>query len=160
MVNPRNKKNLHQSMIRKILHIEENMCKARRWQKSLIFPKYSWVSGGVATIRKFSNFPLSWKEYLQHLNWRKTVVQIKAFLFLKNWQFNHKLGPPLSSTNTPCLKGYSRNLIKYEINGTSKIPVSQLFSELGKTWKCNIGLNPKNPIIHLFQRLGKIEKSS
>ena len=160
MVNPRNKKNLHQSMIRKIFHIEENMCKARRWQKSLIFPKYSWVSGGVATIRKFSNFPLSWKEYLQHLNWRKTVVQIKAFLFLKNWQFNHKLGPPLSSTNTPCLKGYSRNLIKYEINGTSKIPVSQLFSELGKTWKCNIGLNSKNPIIHLFQRLGKIEKSS
>ena len=128
--------------------------------KKFDFPKYSWVSGGVATIRKFSNFPLSWKEYLQHLNWRKTVVQIKAFLFLKNWQFNHKLGPPLSSTNTPCLKGYSRNLIKYEINGTSKIPVSQLFSELGKTWKCNIGLNSKNPIIHLFQRLGKIEKSS
>ena len=131
------------------------MCKARRWQKSLIFAKYSWVSGGVATIRKFSNFPLTWKEYLQHLNWHKTVLQIKAFLFLKNWQFNHKLGPPLSSTNTPCLKGYCRNLIKYEINGTSKNPSFSTLKWIGKNLKVQHRLKFKKSDYPSFSEIGK-----
>ena len=54
------------------------------------------------------------------------------FLFLENWQVNHELGLPLSFTNMLCLEDYSHNLTKYEIKGNSKIPISQLFSELGK----------------------------
>ena len=48
------------------------------------------------------------------------------------------------------------SLTKYELNGTSKIPVSQLFSELGKIWKCNTGLYSKNSFFHLLHGLGKI----
>ena len=43
------------------------------------------------------------------------------------------MGFPLSSTNILCLKDYSQNLTKYEMKGTSKIPISLLFSELEKT---------------------------
>ena len=60
----------------------------------------------------------------------------------------------LSSTNILCL------LTKYEINGTSKIPISKLFSDLGKIWKCNLGLYSKNLVFDLFYELGKIEKPS
>ena len=43
------------------------------------------------------------------------------FFFLENWQFNHKLAPPLLHT---CRKDH---LAKYEEGkGTSKIPISQL----------------------------------
>ena len=35
-----------------------------------------------------------------------------------------------------------------------------LFSEFGKIWRCNLGLNVKNQSFHLFHELGKIEKSS
>ena len=80
--------------------------------------------------------------------------------FLENWQFNYKLGPPLSFTSILCLKDYPRNLTKYEISGTSKIPISQLFSEFGKIWKCNLALYSKNPVFHFFHKLGKIEKFS
>ena len=64
------------------------------------------------------------------------------------------MGPPLSSTNKLCL------LTKYDINGTSKAPISKLFSELGKIWKRNLGLYSKNIVFNLFHELGKIEKSS
>ena len=65
-----------------------------------------------------------------------------------------KMGPPLSSTNILCL------LTKYEINGTLKIPISKLlFSDLGKIWKCNLGLYSKNLVFNLFHELEKIEKS-
>ena len=62
-----------------------------------------------------------------------------------------KMGPPLSSTNILCL------LTKYEINGTSKIPMSKLFSDLGKIWKYNLGLYSKNLVFYLFHELGKIQ---
>ena len=52
--------------------------------------------------------------------------------FLENWQFNRILGHLLSPTNILCLKGYPRNLKKYD-----KIPITQLFSELGEIWKYN-----------------------
>ena len=39
----------------------------------------------------------------------------KNFLLLEDWQFNHKLCPPLSPTNKLCLKKSPHNLIKYEI---------------------------------------------
>ena len=45
----------------------------------------------------------------------KTVIQIRTFLFLEDWQFNHKLRPPLSPTNKLCLKDSPHNLTKYEI---------------------------------------------
>ena len=71
-----------------------------------------------------------------------------------------KLGPTLSYKL--CLKDYRHNLTKYEIKGSSKIPISLLFSELGKIQKHNIGLYSKNPIFHLFHELGKgkTERSS
>ena len=61
------------------------------------------------------------------------------------------MGPPLSSTL--CL------LTKYEINGASKIPMSKLFSDLGKIWKCNLGLGlySKNLVFYFFHELGKIQ---
>ena len=40
-----------------------------------------------------------------------------------------KLGP---FVNLPCLKDYPHNLTRYEIKGTSKIPISKLFGELEK----------------------------
>ena len=55
----------------------------------------------------------------------------ECFFFLENWQFNHKLGPPVSPTNILCLKNYPHNLTKYEMKGTSKTPISLLFSEFG-----------------------------
>ena len=45
----------------------------------------------------------------------KIVIYIRTFLFLENWQFNHKLCPPLSPTNRLCLKDSPHNLTKYEI---------------------------------------------
>ena len=63
--------------------------------------------------------------------------------FSWDWQFNNKLGSPLSSTNILCLKDYLNILRKYEIKGTSKTPISQLFSKLGKIWKCNLGFQKK-----------------
>ena len=77
----------------------------------------------------------------------------------ENGRFNHKPGLPLSSTNILCLRDYPHNLTKYKNKGTSKIPISPLFSELGKIWKWNLGLYSKNRIFHLFHELGKIEKS-
>ena len=75
--------------------------------------------------------------------------QIQLFkyehVFLENWQVSYKSGLPLSSTNILCLKGYPHNLTKYEIYGTSKIQISQLFSELGKIWKCNLDLYSEKP---------------
>ena len=38
----------------------------------------------------------------------------------------------------PHLKDYSYHLIKYESNWASKIPISQVFHELEKTWKCSL----------------------
>ena len=76
---------------------------------------------------------------------------------MKNWQFNHKLGPPLSPTNILYLKEYPHNLTKYEIKGTSKIPIILLFSKLGKIWKYNIGLYSEKLFFHIFHELGKIE---
>ena len=68
--------------------------------------------------------------------------------------------PPFSPTNILYLKDFPHNLTKYEIKGTSKIPISLLFSELGKIQKYNLGLYSKKPIFHLFHELGKIGRSS
>ena len=81
-------------------------------------------------------------------------------MFLENWQGNHKLGPPLSFTNIMCLNDYPHNLTIYEINETSKIPISLLFSDLGRIWECNLGLYSKNRLFYLLHELGKIEKST
>ena len=70
------------------------------------------------------------------------------------------MGSPLSSTNILCLKDYPLNLTEYEIKGTSKTPISQFFGELGKIWKCNLGLYSKDLIFHRFHELRKIEMSS
>ena len=48
--------------------------------------------------------------------------------------------PPLFYKHTVPgrLEDYPHNLAKHEINGTSKIPISQLLSKLGNNWKCNL----------------------
>ena len=56
----------------------------------------------------------------------------KFFFFHENCHFDQKMGLPFSTANILCL------LTKYEINGTSKIPISKLFSDLGKICKCNL----------------------
>ena len=60
----------------------------------------------------------------------------------------------------PCivLKGHPHHLTKYEGKGT-KTSFLKLFSELGmKIWKCNLGFS-KIPISNLFYELGKAWKS-
>ena len=51
------------------------------------------------------------------------------------------------------LKDHPHHLTKYEGKGT-KISIFKLFSELGKYWKCNLGIS-KIPISHLFYEVGK-----
>ena len=57
---------------------------------------------------------------------------LNNIFFHENCHFDQKMGLPLSTTNILCL------LTKYEINGTSKIPISKLFSDFGKICKCNL----------------------
>ena len=54
-----------------------------------------------------------------------------------------------------CLRDYPQNLIKYENNRASKIPISQLISELGKTWKFNLGSSSKIPSFLFFFMIWK-----
>ena len=44
----------------------------------------------------------------------------------------------------------------YEIMGTSKTSICQIFSKLLKNWNCNPGLYSINPIFYLFHELGKL----
>ena len=54
---PEVKKNLYWSMIEKILHIRENLSKARSWETSLVCFKYSWKVSGVSQFQEnLSNF--------------------------------------------------------------------------------------------------------
>ena len=94
---------------------------------------------GVATPGNFCRFwNKSWKKYFQHLNWYEIVIWIWTLLFLEIWQFNHKLSFLLSSKNILCLKDCHHNLTKYEMNKTSKIPISQLWKV--KNFTClNVG---------------------
>ena len=43
----------------------------------------------------------------------------------------------------------------YKSKGTSEIPISQLFSELEKIWKCSVSYYSKIPIFILYHELGK-----
>ena len=51
------------------------------------------------------------------------------------------------------MKDIPHNLTKYEIKETSKISISQLFSELGNMWKYGLFKNPN------FQTLCEMEKT-
>ena len=50
------------------------------------------------------------------------------------------------------------NLKKYESKGTSKIPISQLFSDVGKTRNYFLSKYSKILIFNLYHELGKTEK--
>ena len=102
-----------------------------------------------------------------HLNLERTFPALKVtqiwyriwtFLLLENCQFYHKLHPPVSPrlSNIPCMKEYPPNLKKYEINGTSKIQISQLFSEFRNIWKYNLSLYSQNPISIFFLNWEKL----
>ena len=60
------------------------------------------------------------------------LYEFKRFFFLEDWQFNQKLGLHLLSINILRLKYYPWNPTRYDINETSKVPISQFFSKLGK----------------------------
>ena len=126
-------------MIAKMLHIGKN-------GKNIAY------LGEAAKPGKFCNsFPLLNLEIVfPALKLTINCYLNMSIFFHENWQFNHKMGPPLSSTNILC------QLTKYEINGTSKILISKLFSELEKNWKRNLRLY----YLYLFHELGEIEKSS
>ena len=89
---------------------------------------------GIATPGKFCNLSplLNLETVFPALKLTRNCYLNMNISFLENWQFNRKLGPPLSSTNILNLKDYPHSPTKCEINRTSKIPISQLFSELGK----------------------------
>ena len=90
--------------------------------------------GGTAKPGKFCNFsPLLNLEIVFPALKPIRNCYLNNIFFHENCQFDQKMGPPLSSTNVLCL------LSKYEINGTLKIPISKLFSDLGKICKCNLG---------------------
>ena len=63
--------------------------------------------------------------------------------FLENWQFNKKSGSP-SPIHIPSLKDCPHSLTKYESKRNSKIPIFQLFSELGEVWKYSLSEHKKN----------------
>ena len=71
-------------------------------------------------------------------------------ILLENWQFNHKLAPPLLHIPT---KDCPHNLAKYESKQNSKLPIFQLFSQLGEIWKYSLTL--KNPNISCLSWIGK-----
>ena len=103
-----------------------------------LFQIQLWGLRGVTTLRKLCNFcPELSKE---------TVF----FFFLLNTP-NFTL---VSSTNILCLKDYPHNLTKYEIKWTTKIPVFQLFCELGTI------LYWKNPIFDVFNEFEKTGESN
>ena len=56
--------------------------------------------------------------------------------FLENWQFNHKLAPPL--LNLPSLKDCPHSLAKYESKQNSKLSIFQLISEVGEIRKYSL----------------------
>ena len=66
--------------------------------------------------------------------------------------------PPAPLSLRPCivLKDRPHHLTNYKYKGT-KISIFNLFSELGKICKCNVGFS-KIPISHLFYGLGKTWK--
>ena len=92
-------------------------------------------SGGRHNLRKIWNFypHLSLKTVFPALELTHNCYINNKICFssqFSNSQFNHKLGPPVSYKHT-VLKDYAHNLTRHEIMGTSKIPPSKLFSELG-----------------------------
>ena len=90
----------------------------------------------------------------------ETVFPAIKLTLLENWQFNHKLSLPLSSTKIMCLKNYPYNLTKHEIKETSKILVSSALQRIGKNLEVQPTLILKKPLFHLFHGSGKIDKSS
>ena len=56
-----------------------------------------------------------------------------------------------SPSHIPCPKDFSHHLTKYEFKKTSKISISQLFSESGKIWKHSLIF--KNPLIN-WEKVG------
>ena len=138
-------------MIGKMWHIEKN-------------GKNVPYLGAAAKPGKFCNFsPLlnlkivfpvfpAFPVFPVFLTDQKLLFKYEHFFFMKTADLIKK--SVLSSTNILCL------LTKYKINGTSKIPISKRFSDLGKIWKCNLGLYSKDLVFNLFYELGKIEKPS
>ena len=68
----------------------------------------------------------------------------------------------LYRSHIPCIENNPLNLTKYESKGTSKIPIFQLLSELGTTWKRSLSLKSKYSLIFKypnFQSLPRIGKN-
>ena len=109
-------------MVGKMLHIGKN-------GKNVAY------LGGAAKPGKFYNFsPVKLGNDISALKLTKKLFKYEHFFFMKTANLIKKWVSPLSSTNILCL------LTKYKTNGTSKIPMPKLVSDLGKIWKCNLGL--------------------
>ena len=159
-------------MIKKILLlIGKSLSKASCKQTSVVYFKYIWeIWDLVPPQENFSIFTViyyyfyfysncHWKQYSQYLNWKEIVIWSWSFLFLGNWYF--KFGFFLSPTNTPCLKDCPHNLTKYEFKETSKITISQLFSQLGTIWKYSLDIYQKKIFFYVYStKLEKIKYSS
>ena len=75
---------------------------------------------------------------------------IWTFLFLENWQFNHKLGPiNCCLYYRLCLKDYPYNRKNKKSRRTQKFHYPNSLVNWEKNWKCSLGLYPKNRIFHL-----------
>ena len=115
----------------------------------------SWgIWGGVAIPGKFCNFSplLNLETLFPALKLTRYCYLKSTFFFHENWQFNHKLGPSLFYKHTvPANKIWNQ--------WDFKIPMSKLFSDLEKIWKCNLGLGlySKNLVFYVFHELGKIQ---
>ena len=157
------------------LHIGKNRSKARCRRTILVCPNAIGGLGGAATPGKVCNIysHLSLETVFPVLKLTQNCcINIHTF-FLKNWQFNHKLGPHLLLQT---YRAWKAMLTIWQNTNSSRLQTSQFFSslvqleqnskilkslcELRKTWKYNSGLYSKNSIFHFFTQSGKIEKSS
>ena len=85
------------------------------------------------------NASKAWKQWFQHLNCHKIDINCYEYEHIFSWKLAiQSLIDSPSPTHISCMKNCPHNLTKYEIKGTSKIPISRLFSELGKIWKYSL----------------------
>ena len=126
---PKNKKNSTNQKIYKLTNDWENVAYWEKSQQSEVMEKkfglvqtQLWDLGRVAMPGKFCSFSplLNLETVFLALKLARNCYLKWTFLFHENWEFNHTLSLPLSSTNI------LRLLTKYQINGTSKIPISHI----------------------------------
>ena len=85
-----------------------------------------------------------------NINMNRVYLYKYERFFPENWQFNHRFGLPLSTTNLLYLKDCPYHLTKCEIKSASKILIFLIFHKLGKIWKYNLSLHSKKQVFIFF----------